>query len=101
MKQDWRRTKEYRKWRIEVLRRDKRCVICNSIKHREAHHMNHSTYFKEERFDINNGITLCKHCHSVFHTSFKRSYRTKCTKYDFSQFIELITRMSDILNKEK
>ena len=99
-KKNWRHTKEYKHWRINIIRRDKVCQICNTRKHREAHHLNHSMYFKDERFDINNGITLCKHCHSVFHTSFKRSYRTKCTKYDFLQFKELISRMTIILKGE-
>ena len=90
---DWRHSKKYRKWRIKVIRRDKVCVVCGSKNKREAHHKNHAMYFKEERFNVDNGVTLCKHCHSVFHTSFKRSYRTKCTEYDFSQFIELLERM--------
>lgn len=97
---NWRRTKEYRRWRIHVIRRDKCCVICGTLKNREAHHMNHSTYFVDERFDVDNGITICKYCHMVFHTSFKRSYRTKCTKYDFGQFVELIDRMKPFLSKK-
>ena len=48
--------------------------------------MNHATYFPEERFDIENGICLCRSCHSHFHNDFKRSTREKCTKYDFSNY---------------
>lgn len=100
MANKWRRTRAYRIWRVQVLRRDKHCVVCKTIKNRHAHHMNHSMYFKEERFDVDNGVTLCRHCHMVFHTSFKRSYRTKCTKYDFSQYLELIDRMQHVLKNK-
>ena len=98
---NWRQSREYRIWRVKVLRRDVRCIVCDTIKNREAHHVNHSTYFKEQRFDVDNGVILCRGCHTTFHTSFKRSFRTKCTKYDLSQFLELIKRMTNILKKEK
>ena len=48
--------------------------------------MNHATYFPEERFDVDNGICLCASCHSHFHNDFKRSTRTKCTKYDYNNY---------------
>ena len=89
---NWRKTRDYRVWRITVIRRDKVCQICGSMKNRQAHHMNHATYFPDQRFDPNNGICLCNECHKIFHTSFKRSYRKKCTKEDFRQFIELFMR---------
>ena len=93
--QDWRRSKEYRIWRIKVIRRDKRCVICGSIKSRNAHHMDHATYFPDERFDVKNGVCLCRKCHTQFHTNFKRSFRQKCTKYDFKNFVCLVEYFKD------
>jgi len=86
----WRKTAEYRKWRAIVIRRDKRCVACNSIKERQAHHINDATHHPDLRFDIDNGITMCKQCHTQFHTNFKKSFRAKCTKYDFDNFMALI-----------
>ena len=88
----WRQSRDYRIWRVRVIGRDKVCQICGSIKNRHAHHLNHATYFPEQRFDVNNGICLCSNCHKIFHTSYKRSYRVKCTREDFIQFIELYTR---------
>ena len=88
--QDWRRSKEYRLWRVSVIRRDSRCVICDSLIGREAHHINHSTYFPEQRFLVENGVTLCRKCHSQFHTNYKSSFREKCTLKDFLNFKELI-----------
>jgi len=86
----WRQSKEYRKWRALVIRRDSRCVICNSLQQREAHHINHATYFIAERFDVNSGITLCNECHTHYHTTFHRSFREICTKEFFSEFLKLV-----------
>ena len=86
----WRNSREYRKWRIQVIRRDKRCIICGSLKNRQAHHLNHATYYPAERFDVENGVTLCKSCHMQFHNNFKKSTRQKCTKEDFENFVKLV-----------
>ena len=90
MESDWRKSREYRIWRATVIRRDKRCAICGTIKNREAHHKNHATYFPDLRFDPANGVTLCKKCHMNFHCNFKRSYREKCDQADFDNFTVLI-----------
>jgi len=87
---DWRKTPEYRKWRIEVIRRDTRCKICNSLQKRDAHHINDGSSHALLRFDINNGVTLCHNCHTNFHTNFKSSYRQKCTDKDWNNFINLV-----------
>ena len=94
---DWRNTREYRVWRAKVIRRDKRCAVCGSIKNRNAHHLNHAAYFPKERFDADNGICLCKNCHIQFHTNYKRSFRQKCTKYDFTNFISLVKYFKEII----
>ncbi len=86
---DWRRTRDYRIWRVTVIRRDVRCVICGSMKNRAAHHKNSGSYFPDERYIPSNGVTLCGKCHMNFHNNFKRSYREKCTKYDFANFTVL------------
>jgi len=82
-------TKADRYWRIGVIRRDKICQCCGSRKNRQAHHLNCYSYFPDERTDIDNGITLCRSCHTQFHTNFKRSFKTKCTRYDFENFMSL------------
>ena len=83
---NWRSTREYREWRVQIIRRDKCCVICGSRKQRQVHHMNDATYHPDERLDLENGVTLCYECHMNFHNNFKRSSRQKCTKYDFNNF---------------
>ena len=86
----WRKIRDYRIWRAKVIRKDSRCVICGSLKNRHAHHINHASYFPELRFEVSNGVCLCANCHINFHTNFKRSYRTKCTEYDFNNFVHLV-----------
>ena len=93
----WRRTREYRVWRYLVISRDKRCVICGSVRHRQAHHINHASYFKNLRFDPSNGVTLCADCHSQFHNNFKLSTRAKCTYKDWKNFKDLYKYFKNIL----
>ena len=89
MSSNWRKTREYRVWRVKVIRRDKRCVVCGSIKDRQAHHLNSGSYFPDERYDVDNGVCLCKECHINFHNNFKNNYKEKCTKKDFCNFMDL------------
>lgn len=92
----WRSSREYRVWRAQVIMRDKRCVICNSINSRHAHHVNHATYFIDQRFDVDNGVTLCSGCHMNYHCNFHRSYRTKCDEYSFMNFVKLSTHFNNL-----
>ncbi len=62
---------EVREWRKAVWERDDyTCDLClkrgGSI---VAHHLNCWSKFKGERFNVDNGITLCKICHNDFHNS--------------------------------
>ena len=68
---DYRNTAFYRDWRLSVFTRD--CFTCQHCLTKggclEAHHIKPYKTFKESRFDLNNGITLCKKCHKDKHTS--------------------------------
>ncbi len=77
---NWRNTREYRVWRVSVVRRDKVCKCCGSIRNRHAHHVEHATYNIDKRFDVDNGVTLCSKCHSVLHNKLAGGYRYKCEK---------------------
>lgn len=60
-----------RNWSKEVYKRDfYRCVICQSRKDIEAHHLDSWDSHVESRFDINNGVTLCSTCHKNFHIKY-------------------------------
>jgi len=91
----WRDTREYRIWRIEVIRRDKICQICGSRRRRQAHHINHATYFKELRFVVSNGVCLCSKCHSHYHNDFVGNYRKKCDRYSYDNFVQLTNYFKD------
>jgi hypothetical protein len=68
----WRKRQEYKDWRNEVFNRDEyKCQICNmNTRDLVPHHLNGFDKFIELRFDVNNGITLCKRHHIEFHTRF-------------------------------
>ena len=87
---EWRRTKEYREWRIGVIRRDTKCVVCGSIKGRQAHHLNHASFFPIQRFNLDNGVTLCTSCHSQYHNNYHKSTKEKCTVDAFVNFMKLV-----------
>ena len=89
MASNWRNTRDYRIWRVGVIRRDKACQLCGSRDKRHAHHLNHSTYFIDERFNTENGICLCSKCHSHFHNDYKSSTREKCTLHDYEEYSKL------------
>jgi 5-methylcytosine-specific restriction endonuclease McrA len=97
---NWRKTKDYRVWRVKVIRRDGSCRICGSRKKRHAHHLESGAFNPSLRFDVSNGVTLCKACHTNFHTNFKRSYRVKTTLYDFKNFQSLVKYLKDALCKK-
>ena len=103
MAKNWRDSREYRIWRAHVIRRDGVCQVpgCGSRSKRVAHHLNSGSYFPEERYDIDNGMTLCEKCHINFHNNFKRSYREKCTKYDFNNFLVLCKYLKSVFQGEK
>ena len=54
----------YVNWRKKVYRRDDyTCQMCSSRKKIEAHHIKTWSEFPQLRFDVNNGVTLCRLCH--------------------------------------
>lgn len=55
---------EYKKWRTAVYQRDGyKCVLCGLKKKLEAHHVKRWADNVALRFQISNGVTLCKCCH--------------------------------------
>jgi len=64
-------TDKYKLWRDEIYKRDYwTCQICG--KHCKkgdiiAHHIKGFSEYPGLRFDVNNGITLCRNCHAKIH----------------------------------
>ncbi len=60
-------------FRLSVFERDKfTCQKCGDNRggNLEAHHILNHWKYKNLRYDVNNGITLCKDCHKEFHKRF-------------------------------
>lgn len=78
----------YQQWRKSVFERDGyTCVICGakSVKgesvYLEADHIRPFAHYPELRFDLSNGRTLCKDCHSKTDT-----YKAKAKKIFNNQY---------------
>lgn len=58
---------EYKQWRMQVFLRDNfTCQFCNKRGgEMNAHHIKPFYKFPELRFELNNGVTLCKGCHDL------------------------------------
>jgi 5-methylcytosine-specific restriction endonuclease McrA len=57
---------QYKQFRKDVLKRDKfKCKMpgCKSSKSLQVHHIKKWSKASALRYDINNGITLCRYCH--------------------------------------
>jgi len=67
-----RRSTEYYHWRKVVLERDNHtCQDCGSKDSVNAHHIQSVIDYPEQIFNINNGLSLCEHCHKR-HTAWQR-----------------------------
>jgi hypothetical protein len=63
-----RNTPEYEQWRDAVYSRDGWvCRDCGSKEDLTAHHILSFNDFAEFRFDVQNGVTLCRSCHKIDH----------------------------------
>lgn len=75
-----RKSPEYKKWRVLVYKRDHyQCQICGSKKEINAHHLFGWKEYPDKRFDVNNGITLCKECHIKVHQKYGWTSNIKMT----------------------
>ena len=70
---NYRNTPEYKRWRKSVFKRDDyTCQDClQEGGALEAHHVHPFKKYPKERYDINNGKTLCIFCHRKTHMKAK------------------------------
>lgn len=81
-----RRFPEYRIWRLNVYERDN--FICQCCGYDKggilvAHHLDGWNWNKIDRFNVDNGITLCSLCHDDFHLMYGYGDNTKEQFEDF------------------
>lgn len=75
----------YKQWAKDVKKKDNySCVVCgdSSSGNLVSHHLDAWLSFPEKRFDLDNGVCLCKDCHYDFHGQYGNGDNTK------EQFIE-------------
>ena len=71
-------TYEYRKWRERVLKRDgHRCQHCGEKEHLNVHHIKYFAEYKELRYELENGVTLCEACHKKLHSEERKNGKGK------------------------
>jgi 5-methylcytosine-specific restriction endonuclease McrA len=74
-KEAWRSRREYKLWRKYILLRDNGvCRMCGSSNKLVAHHIIEAEFVPDLKFDISNGITLCKKCHIEIHKDKSPNY---------------------------
>lgn len=88
-----RSTDEYKNWRISVFSKDNYiCQCCGDSKgnNLESHHIENFSSNEDLRFNVDNGITLCKNCHNPnVKNSFHNLYGTfNNTKEQLYEYIE-------------
>ncbi len=93
------------KWKKEVKSRDNHtCQCCGELNPRPiiAHHLDGFHWNKELRFDVNNGITLCKKCHDSFHKKYGYKRNTKEQFQDFLRWKrgKIESKITDFLAKD-
>jgi 5-methylcytosine-specific restriction endonuclease McrA len=80
-------------WSIKVRGRDGfTCLNCGSKKYTHAHHMVSKYYIPEYTLFLDNGITLCKSCH----TGPQGVHGSKKPKSSFIKLLRLIYKTGDI-----
>jgi hypothetical protein len=82
-------TPVYKEWREYCFRRDLyTCQMCGEKECAlECHHILPKRHFPEMVLDINNGITLCKHCHQKIVTGRENKF-----VYIFKRILRLNAR---------
>lgn len=85
------------KWAKEIKERDDyTCYICGkeggSL---HAHHLNGFDLFVEERYCLDNGVTLCEYHHDSFHLLFGNGKNTKFQFEEYKQILEILKKIAD------
>lgn len=84
----------YLEWQKAVYSRDEyRCAICGSGKKLNAHHLESFAKNKERRFDVTNGVTMCRLHHLHFHRWYGKN-ATEAMFLSYKESMELSKRVA-------
>ena len=95
-------SKEYNRFREFVLKRDKVCQRCGGEEDLEVHHALPFKQYNSLGADPNNGIVLCKECHSEYHEV--NGYKRNVNPVSLAQFLRTnpkIKTSDGLLNSSK
>lgn len=88
---------EYRKWKNKVTTRDgRKCRWpgCGSRKRLQVHHIKKWADYPLLRYDVNNGITICK-CHHDFVRHKEEEYEAFFRKILINELLAKIQELND------
>jgi len=87
-------------WAKKVKKRDDFiCQICGATNtYLNSHHCNSWDTFENQRFDIDNGITLCRECHENFHAVYGSG---KNTRFQFDEYQKLASIILKIASEKR
>ena len=89
----------YIRWAAEVKRRDHyTCVICGRKGVAlNSHHLNAWASHPDERYDMDNGVTLCSFHHEDYHSKYGKG---KNTKEQFEEYRVIAEALIKVANEE-
>jgi hypothetical protein len=89
---------EYKKWsRAVKVASNFCCELCGATKvYLESHHKNAWSSFPEQRYLLQNGISLCKYHHDTFHKIYNKGGNTE---FQWKEFAETYNILKKIVEK--
>jgi predicted restriction endonuclease len=80
---------KHKKWAKEVKARDDfTCQICGKQGvYLNSHHIYSFAHYKDKRFDVDNGITLCVFHHEMFHKIYGHGANDE---FQFKQYVSIM-----------
>lgn len=101
-KENNRNSPEYREWRAQVVERDGyKCALCGSEEDIHAHHKDAYKWSIENRINVDNGVTLCKLHHKLFHSIYGRGTNTSSQYYEYEKIIKATIYVMEEIDYEK
>ena len=78
---------QYNIWRNAVMSRDGyRCDNCGIDQYLVVHHIFSYKHYPNDRYNTDNGITLCRTCHNNFHNVWMGHCTIPCTRNDYESW---------------
>lgn len=72
------------------------CIICEQRGiELHSHHLNSWDVYIDERFDLDNGVCLCRQCHENFHEIYGKGNNTSVQFEEYKQFCRSIIKHSE------